>query len=132
MYLTYYLCINRRVLFFLQVILERILPYTEGRGVRLSTGETLSYRINGHLTLWLAVFICEHFFPLTYLYDHYVRLAVLFFFLFSFFLVITRSCSQTSTTTMSDLFFFNLSESISFRLGCGGGNLNSVKRSKKK
>jgi hypothetical protein len=92
--------------FFLQVILERILPFTEGKGVRLSTGETLSYRINGHLTLWLAVFICEHFFPLTYLYDHYVRLAVFLFFPFPFFLVITPFRSQTSTTTTSDIFFF--------------------------
>jgi len=72
-----------------QVFLERILPYKEGKGVRLSTGDTLSYRINGHLTLWLAVFICEHAFTLTYLYDNYVKLAVYFvfclFFVFSLF-----------------------------------------------
>jgi len=57
-------------------LLERLLPYKEGQGVTLSTGEKLSYRINGHLTFWVSVFIAEHLCPLTYLYDHYVQLAV--------------------------------------------------------
>jgi hypothetical protein len=58
------------------VVLERALPYQEGQGVQLKTGGKLSYRLNGHLTFWLALFIVEHTCPLTYLYDNYIQLAV--------------------------------------------------------
>lgn len=59
------------------VVLERLLPYTEGQGVKLATGERLQYRINGHLSFWVSIFVVEHFFDdLTYLYDQYVQLAV--------------------------------------------------------
>jgi len=60
------------------VFLERVLPYTQGEGIKLATGEKLSYRINGHLSFWVAIFIVEHGFgsSLVYLYDNYVQLAV--------------------------------------------------------
>jgi hypothetical protein len=58
------------------VVLERVLPYSEGHGIKLASGERLSYRINGHLSFWVAIFVVEHFFDLTYLYNHYAQLAV--------------------------------------------------------
>ncbi|EKX51861.1 ergosterol biosynthesis ERG4/ERG24 family [Guillardia theta CCMP2712] len=62
--------------FLFLVFLERILPYKVGQGVELSNGQRLKYRINGHLTFWVSLFVAEHFIDLSILYDKYLELAV--------------------------------------------------------
>ena len=45
------------------VVLERWLPGEVAEGVKLSSGERLRYRINGHLSFWVALLCMGHAFP---------------------------------------------------------------------
>ena len=69
--------------FFFLVVLERVLPGKTVQGVKLPPAKPgvvrpdhLEYKLNGHLTFWVAVTVAVVCFDLSYLYDNYLQLAV--------------------------------------------------------
>lgn len=78
--------------FSFQVLLERVLFSDKAFGVPLPDGTRLAYRVNGHLAFWTSLLVLLHgfpqrddesgallglgAFPLAWIYDHYVELAV--------------------------------------------------------
>ncbi|KDO35576.1 hypothetical protein SPRG_00418, partial [Saprolegnia parasitica CBS 223.65] len=81
-----------------QVLLERLVPGAYHDGVLLPTKTRLTYKVNGHVCFWLsmaaAAALHVYVTPLSYVYDHYLQLAVgsmllsgaisIFVYLFSF------------------------------------------------
>jgi hypothetical protein len=58
-----------------------LLPGPRVEGVVLRDGSRLKYPINGHLALWVSLTACLHGLPqlglsLSWLYDHYIQLAI--------------------------------------------------------
>ena len=78
--------------FLYHVILERVLPCEKVEGTKLSDGTKLKYNVSGHLDFWLTMVILligypvfdkatgkfSHLtsFPLDWIYDNYIQLAV--------------------------------------------------------
>ncbi|KAG8462274.1 hypothetical protein KFE25_012094 [Diacronema lutheri] len=75
----------------LQVVLAIVLPGPWVDGVKLRTGATLKYKLNGHLSFWLSMLLMGHAWPrfapdgslagfgpvpMAYAYDHFAELAV--------------------------------------------------------
>jgi len=75
----------------LQVVLAIALPGPWVQGAKLRTGETLGYKINGHLSFWVSMLLMGHAWPkfnssgsvvgfgpvpMAYAYDHFIQLAV--------------------------------------------------------
>lgn len=75
----------------LQIALAIALPGPWVDGTKLRTGETLKYKINGHLSFWISMLIMGHAWPrfapdgslaglgpvpMGYVYDHFTELAV--------------------------------------------------------
>lgn len=66
--------------FLVQVLLERVLPCAKVQGVELPTGKKLTYRISGHLQLWVSVagVLALHYltpYKLFFVYDNFLQLA---------------------------------------------------------
>jgi len=63
------------------VALERVLPGEVAEGVVLPNGKRLPYKLNGHLSLWVTLFLVQQYTmakggrALTYLYDDFIELA---------------------------------------------------------
>jgi delta14-sterol reductase/lamin-B receptor len=75
----------------LQVMLALALPGPWVDGAKLRTGETLKYKLNGHLSFWISMVLMGHAWPhfapdgalegfgpvpMDYAYDHFAELAV--------------------------------------------------------
>ncbi|OQR91734.1 ATP-dependent RNA helicase dbp4 [Thraustotheca clavata] len=66
--------------FAFQVALERFVPGSYHEGVLLPTKERLTYKVNGHTCFWLSMIVAgivhTQIGSLSFVYDHYVQLAV--------------------------------------------------------
>lgn len=75
----------------LQVGLAIVLPGPWVEGVKLRTGQTLKYKLNGHLSMWVSLLLMGHAWPrfgangqlsgfgpvpMAWVYDHFAELAV--------------------------------------------------------